>query len=76
VPVGGLARVDAEGIHLTSGAFSLSSHPPVRSKRIGTDPQQVGKRAAEELMARGAAAILAEFHKAAGDSPAFAGEAQ
>lgn len=76
VPVGGLARVDAAGIHLTSGAFSLSSNPPVRSKRIGTDPEQVGKRAAEELMERGAAAILAEFHKQAGDSPAFAGDAQ
>lgn len=74
VPVGGLAHIDAVGIHLTAGAFSLSSHSAVRSKRIGTDPQQVGKRAAEELMARGAGAILAEFQKQAGSSSAFAGE--
>lgn len=61
VPVGGLALVDGEGIHLTSGAFSLAANPPVRAMQSGIDPLEVGKRAADELVSRGADAILAEF---------------
>jgi hydroxymethylbilane synthase len=61
VPVGGIATVDDGGIHLTSAAFSLQSVPAVRSSQSGSYPEEVGKRAADELMARGADAILAEF---------------
>ena len=75
VPVGALAHVDAAGIHLTSGAFSLSANPPVRAKHVGADPFDVGRRAADDLVARGAGAILAEFHKQVQESPAFMGEA-
>jgi hydroxymethylbilane synthase len=63
VPVGALARVDHAGIHLTSGAFSLAANPPVRGRQVGADPIEVGKRAADDLVSRGAGAILAEFHK-------------
>ena len=63
VPVGGLAQIDGTAIHLTSGAFSLAANPPVRSTQAGVDPLEVGKRAAHDLVTRGADAILAEFHK-------------
>jgi len=63
VPVGGLAYVDAIGIHLTSAAFSLQALPPARSKQVGSIPENVGKYAAAELMAHGAGAILEEFQK-------------
>jgi hydroxymethylbilane synthase len=70
VPVGGLATVDKSGIHLIAGAFSLQSLPPARAMQVGTQPDEVGKRAAAELMARGAGAILEEF------GPIMAGEQQ
>jgi hydroxymethylbilane synthase len=75
VPVGALAYVDDVSIHLTSGAFSLAANPAVRAKQVGTDPIEVGKRAAGDLVARGAGAILEEFHKQVQQSPSFAGEA-
>jgi hydroxymethylbilane synthase len=61
VPVGGMAHIDRGDIHLTSGAFSLASHPPVRASVVGKDPGDLGKRAADALIAAGAAAILDEF---------------
>ena len=75
VPVGALAYVDDGGIHLTSGAFSLAANPPVRAMQSGIDPFEVGKRAAHDLVARGAGAILAEFRKSAQQSPSLAGGA-
>ena len=63
VPVGALAHVDEVGIHLISGAFSLAANPPVRARQVGEDPIDVGKRAADDLVSRGAAAILAEFDR-------------
>jgi hydroxymethylbilane synthase len=74
VPVGGLAHVDHTGIHLTAGAFSLAANPPVRARQAGADPEEVGKRAADELMARGADAILAEFERFAQQPSVLAGE--
>lgn len=63
VPVGGIATVNGSDVHLRSAAFSLQSLPPVRSTQIGSNPEEVGKRAAAELIAGGADAILAEFQK-------------
>jgi hydroxymethylbilane synthase len=63
VPVGAIAFRDDAGIHLTAAAFSLHSLPPARAQHTGWDPEEVGKRAAAELIARGADAILAEFQK-------------
>lgn len=61
VPVGAMASLDRGDIHLSGGAFSLASHPPVRATVVGTDPGELGKRAADALMAAGAGTILAEF---------------
>ncbi len=75
VPVGALAHIDHIGIHLMSGAFSLAANPPVRAQQVGRDPFEVGKRAAADLVSRGAGAILAEFHKHVQQSPDFVGGA-
>lgn len=61
VPVGGLAYADGGAVRLTAGAFSLAENAPVRATQIGRDPIDVGKRAAGDLIARGADRILAEF---------------
>lgn len=76
VPVGGLAHVDAAGIHLTAVAFSLQALPPARAKQIGSNPEQVGKHAAAELLSRGARQILEEFQKQIESAPVMAGEQQ
>lgn len=74
VPVGGIATVNGGDVHLRSAAFSLQSLPPVRSTQVGSDSADVGKRAAAELIAGGADAILAEFQKQIEQSPILAGE--
>jgi len=63
VPVGALARVEGAGVHLAGAAFSLASPAAVRVQRSGTDPLELGRRAAADLMALGAGAILEEFQK-------------
>ena len=63
VPIGALAHVDRGDIHLTSGAFSLAANPAVRGSQVGADPLEVGQRAADDLVSRGAGAILAEFNR-------------
>lgn len=63
VPVGGLATVDDQGIHLTAAAFSLQSNAPVRAQQSGRDAAEVGQRAADALIKNGAALILEEFNK-------------
>jgi hydroxymethylbilane synthase len=73
VPVGAVARADANGILLIGGAFSLQSLPPARASQSGSNPEEVGRQAAAELMTRGAAAILQEFEKLIIQSPALAG---
>jgi hydroxymethylbilane synthase len=75
VPVGALARVTDDVIHLISGAFSLAANPAARAEHVGIDPVEVGKRSAEDLVAHGAGAILAEFLKQVQESPALAGDA-
>ena len=73
VPVGGIARAEGAGIQLTAGAFSLQSLPPARASQSGSDPAEVGRKAAAELLGGGAAAILQEFEKLVIQSPALAG---
>jgi hydroxymethylbilane synthase len=70
VPVGGLAVASDAGIHLDAGVFSLNGLAPVRTRQTGAYPEEVGKRAAHDLIARGADAILAEFQKQVQSSPA------
>ena len=73
VPVGALARVEADGVHLAGAAFSLASPAAIRVQRSGTDPVELGRRAADDLMALGAGAILAEFQKTVEPAPIPAG---
>ena len=63
VPVGGLATLEGNDIHLSAAAFSLQSLPPARAQMVGATPEEVGKRAAAGLVARGAGEILKEFQK-------------
>lgn len=74
VPVGGLAAVDASGIHLIAAAFSLQTLPPARAEQRGTVPSEVGKQAAADLIAAGAGPILAEFEKHVEASPILTGQ--
>jgi hydroxymethylbilane synthase len=60
VPVGAVATVEDHVIHLDGGVFSQQSRRAVRVRLAGADPAEVGTRAAEALIDRGAAAILAE----------------
>jgi hydroxymethylbilane synthase len=73
VPVGAVAVASRHGIDLVGGAFSLQGHPPARARQSGADPIEVGRRAAAELRANGAAVILEEFEKLVEQSPLTAG---
>ena len=75
VPIGALAHVDRGDIHLTGGAFSLAANPAVRGRQVGADPVEVGQRAADDLMLRGASAILAEFDRLSSGSGPFIADA-
>jgi hydroxymethylbilane synthase len=74
VPVGGNARIEGNNVVLQAAAFSLQSLPAARATAAGVDPEEVGKRAAAELLARGARDILEEFQKTI--TPMMAGEQQ
>lgn len=60
VPVGAISMLVGDVIHLDGGVFSQLSQRAVRVKLAGSDPVDVGTRAATALIDRGAAAILAE----------------
>ena len=68
VPVGALATVEGDAIHLTGAAFSLAASHAVRAADTGNDPIDLGARVAAELIERGAGAILAEFAKGSFDA--------
>ncbi len=61
VPVGALAVVDREQLHLTGGAAALRRYRQRGRGTPGSDPFNVGKRVAEALLSAGADAILPEF---------------
>jgi hydroxymethylbilane synthase len=74
VPVGAFARVAGDGLEIVAGVFGLRSATSVNVILRGTDPVALGHAAARELVERGAAAILAEFEKAARLEAAFPGD--
>jgi len=74
VPVGGVAVADGSDIRLIAGAFSLRGLPAAHARQSGSDPLEVGRRAAAELMSNGAAPILEEFDGLAGTAAAMAGD--
>ncbi|HYE87841.1 MAG TPA: hydroxymethylbilane synthase [Vicinamibacterales bacterium] len=74
VPVGAIAMSDSTGVMLMGGAFSVETLSAVRTRQSGTDPHEVGRQAAADLIANGAAAILQEFNKHVEPRPALTGE--
>lgn len=61
-PVAGRARVDGEALALSGAVFSLDGRQALRGERAGaaSDGESLGRALAAELLARGAAALIAE----------------
>lgn len=60
VPVGAVAAIHADEIRMDGAVFSQQQKNAIRVQVSGRDPVDVGRRAADALIERGAAAILAE----------------
>jgi hydroxymethylbilane synthase len=60
-PVAGRARAEGDRLHLAGAVFSLDGSRVLRGSLGGSaaDPEAVGRRLAEELLRRGAAALIA-----------------
>lgn len=69
VPVGALATVEGETLHLRGAVSSLDGSRSVEGERDGSAAAcgEVGAALAEELLARGAAEILDEIRATTGD---------
>lgn len=57
-PVAAFASVRGGEVELTAGAFAVDGSAQLTETARGTDPVEVGRRAAEALLARGAADIM------------------
>jgi hydroxymethylbilane synthase len=66
MPIGAYAAHDDAGLDLTAVVISLDGARAVRAEASGAadDPEGLGERVAERLLADGAADILAEVHRA------------
>ncbi|UOQ86179.1 hydroxymethylbilane synthase [Gracilibacillus salinarum] len=60
VPIGGYAYLDGDSIVLTALVASSDGKTVLKETVTGTDPEQVGKEAAEKLQARGAQELVDE----------------
>jgi len=56
--VAGLARVRAASISMTGWVSSATGHAPLIASASGTDPSSIGVQVADDLLGRGAAALL------------------
>lgn len=74
VPVGAAAWIDESRIHLLAGVFDLRGERTVRVSETGDEPVALGERAAQLLLARGAAAILSAFGRTPTVSAGVAGQ--
>lgn len=63
VPVAALAVHDAGSLLLSAGVFALDGQRACRADLRGWDPVALGEAAARQLLAAGAAEILAEFNR-------------
>jgi hydroxymethylbilane synthase len=61
VPIGALGEARGDGVSLTALVASLDGARVVRGTAEGDDPEDVGRSLAEDLLARGADAILREL---------------
>jgi hydroxymethylbilane synthase len=61
-PVAGLARVEGDALSLSGAVFSLDGRRALRGERAGpaSEAESVGRALAKDLLARGAAALIAE----------------
>ncbi|MBI2881332.1 MAG: hydroxymethylbilane synthase [Candidatus Tectomicrobia bacterium] len=66
VPVGALGEVRGEEVRLRAVIASLDGETLVRGAASGGDPEEVGKKLAEDLLGRGGEAILREIRAAQG----------
>ena len=57
-PIGALAVCTGDVVRLSGMVCSLDGSHMVRVERTGTQPERVGREAAEDALARGAADIL------------------
>lgn len=64
VPIAGYATLQGEQLHLTSLVGSLDGKTIIRAAKTAarTEAEQLGKLVAEQLLAQGAATILAEIY--------------
>lgn len=59
-PLGAFATCEGDAVELEGIVLSLDGSCAVRARGAGTDPEEAGRRAAEQARARGADAILAQ----------------
>ena len=57
-PVAAMSRVNGDTIELRAGVFALDGSSQMVEDVTGTDPEDVGRRAAEALLERGAAELM------------------
>ena len=62
VPIGANAKWQDDKLHLEAIVASPDGKSLLRESLDGTDPQQLGERAAQKLLARGGAAILGQVY--------------
>jgi porphobilinogen deaminase len=74
VPVGAAAWIEDSQVHLLAGVFDLRGERTVRVADSGDEPVALGERAAQRLLAKGAATILAEFGRTAAASAGVDGQ--
>ena len=67
VPIGALAKVKSNGLHIDALVGSLDGSLTFRKKIRGSknDPEKVGKKLADDLLKAGAKTILKEIYKTA-----------
>ena len=59
LPIGAYAEVTRDGIHVTAGVFAPDGSQHVKASGEGADPQALGHRVAQDLIAKGARSICA-----------------
>jgi hydroxymethylbilane synthase len=70
MPIGAYAQVDEETLHLAAIVSALDGSRDVRASVVGSvrEPDVVGVRVADALLARGADTILAEAQRVPNDT--------
>ncbi|MDQ2777779.1 MAG: hydroxymethylbilane synthase [Acidobacteriota bacterium] len=59
LPIGAYAEVSGQMLNVQAGVFAPDGSRHVRTRAEGTDPEELGRRVAQELIAKGAQSICA-----------------